>query len=184
MLQSASSLPAPLSWSKANLKSPTRGLCGGRGSRFLHHCLAAEKVLRWLYAITSARACLDECHYRTAALSISQHPLCRSCHTQPPGAAILTCFDEAGWVEGGAGADGAVKLAGVTWLASSRASLRVSDSRMPPWPSRGCQILIPITPLETEGRRPCRSRPGKDSSDSPASQHPLGHWRALWQTAY
>lgn len=101
--------------------------------------------------LTPAWACLDDCHCRTAALSISQHPLHRSCHMQPPGAAILTCFDEAGWAGGVTGADGTVKLAGVMRLASSRAFLQAWDSRKPPWPNQGCQILIPITPLETGG---------------------------------
>lgn len=68
-----------------------------------------------------------------------QHPLSCSCHTQPLGAAFLTCFDEAGCTEAGAGADGAIGLAGMTWLASSPIFLWVSDSRKPPWPSQGCQ---------------------------------------------
>lgn len=94
----------------------------------------------------------------STTLSISQHPFGHHCHAQPPGAAILTCFDEAGWSEGGAGPDGAVRLVGVMLLASSSISLRISYSREPPWPSQGCQILIPTIPLETEGWTPQRKR--------------------------
>lgn len=39
---------------------------------------------------------LDDCLYHTVSLSA----FCRSCHPQPPGAAILTCFDEAACEKG------------------------------------------------------------------------------------
>lgn len=84
--------------------------------------------------------------------SISQQPLCHGCHAQPPGAAILTCFDEAGWMEGGAGADGTYNLEGVMWLALSRAPLYVSDSRKPPLPRIA---RISIIPVETKSHKPC-----------------------------
>lgn len=167
---------------QAVCQSPsTKSLSGGRGSRFLHHHLSAEKVLRCLYGKTPAWMIATTAQRLSASPAIPSAVAVMHSHLGLPSWLVLTRPAERKEERG--------QMVALNWQgwrgwhrAGHSCESQTAGSHLDP--AGAARVLVPITSLETHGRGPCRSRTDRSSSDSPASQQPLGHLLALCQTPY